>query len=186
VDVLVYPDPRVIEDLRLSLLRAGPAVDPTATLTRFRVPLTRKNGAELVAADEEVLCSTRFELPRIDYTRRASREYECVWGAGQTKPGNFLDNITKIQITRGNGVTIRKWEEPGCDPGEPVFVPRPGGHDQDDGVLLSVVLDTTSQRSFLLVLDAADLAEQARAPAPTIYLLVSTAITSPTRTTPIC
>ena len=32
------------------------------------------------------------------------------------------------------------WEEEGTYPGEPIFVPRPGGTKEDDGVLLSVVL----------------------------------------------
>ena len=32
------------------------------------------------------------------------------------------------------------WAEEGTYPGEPIFVPRPGGTEEDDGVLLSVVL----------------------------------------------
>ena len=32
------------------------------------------------------------------------------------------------------------WAEEGTYPGEPIFVPRPGGNEEDDGVLLSVVL----------------------------------------------
>jgi len=47
-----------------------------------------------------------------------------------------------------------------------VFVRRPDGSGEDDGVLLSVVLDAQAQRSFLLVLDAADLHELARAQVP--------------------
>jgi beta,beta-carotene 9',10'-dioxygenase len=42
-------------------------------------------------------------------------------------------------------------------------VARPGGEAEDDGILLSVVLDTRARTSFLLVLDAATLAECARA-----------------------
>ncbi|HEX5905291.1 MAG TPA: carotenoid oxygenase family protein [Candidatus Nitrosocosmicus sp.] len=37
--------------------------------------------------------------------------------------------------------------------GEPVFVVRPGGKDEDNGVILSVVLDSITERSFLLILD---------------------------------
>ncbi|HUN09591.1 MAG TPA: carotenoid oxygenase family protein, partial [Aggregatilineales bacterium] len=53
-----------------------------------------------------------------------------------------------------------------CYPGEPVFAARPGGTADDDGVLLSVVLDTTAGNSFLLVLDARTLQEVARATLP--------------------
>src|SRR5205823_3388773 len=46
---------------------------------------------------------------------------------------------------------------------EPVFVPRPDGEDEDDGVALSIVLDAERGRSFLLVLDGATFTERARA-----------------------
>ena len=60
----------------------------------------------------------------------------------------------------------RTWYTPGCYPGEPVFVGRPGRTQEDDGVLLSVVLDTAVRTSFLLVLDAASMGELARAVVP--------------------
>jgi carotenoid cleavage dioxygenase-like enzyme len=47
-----------------------------------------------------------------------------------------------------------------------VFVARPEGEREDDGVLLSVVLDAAAGSSFLLVLDASDLSEVARAGVP--------------------
>ncbi len=42
----------------------------------------------------------------------------------------------------------------------------PGSEDEDDGVLLSVVLDGRRGNSFLLVLDARSLGELARAEVP--------------------
>jgi carotenoid cleavage dioxygenase-like enzyme len=47
-----------------------------------------------------------------------------------------------------------------------VFVREPGTDGEDDGVVLSVVLDTNAGRSFLLVLDAGSFEEIARAEAP--------------------
>ena len=47
-----------------------------------------------------------------------------------------------------------------------MFVARPQAEGEDDGVLLSVVLDAAAETSFLLVLDAADLNEIARARVP--------------------
>jgi carotenoid cleavage oxygenase len=40
---------------------------------------------------------------------------------------------------------------------EPAFVPRPGTQAEDDGWILSVVHDATTDRGELVVLDAADL-----------------------------
>jgi beta,beta-carotene 9',10'-dioxygenase len=45
-------------------------------------------------------------------------------------------------------------------------VARPGAEREDDGVLLSVVLDASAGTSFMLVLAAADLGEIARAEVP--------------------
>ncbi len=47
-----------------------------------------------------------------------------------------------------------------------MFVAAPGAQGEDEGVLLSVGFDASSGRSFLLVLDAADLGELARAEVP--------------------
>ena len=58
------------------------------------------------------------------------------------------------------------WEEPGVLPGEPVFVPRPNGHEEDDGVIIDIVLDIVKQNTFLLILDAKNFKEIGRAYAP--------------------
>ena len=94
-----------------------------------------------------------------EYSRRAGRSYHCVWGTGQTRLDNFLDTITKIEFSQTAQATVTTWTEPCCFPGEPVFVARPEGMAEDDGVLLSVVLDANAGTSFLLVLNAATLAE---------------------------
>ncbi|MDX8153279.1 carotenoid oxygenase family protein [Patulibacter brassicae] len=56
--------------------------------------------------------------------------------------------------------------QPGCYPGEPIFVPAPDAEHEDEGAVLSVVLDSHAGRSFLVVLDARDLSEIARAELP--------------------
>jgi carotenoid cleavage dioxygenase-like enzyme len=45
-------------------------------------------------------------------------------------------------------------------------VPHPEGAAEDDGLVLSVVLDPDAERSFLLVLDAASFEERVRATVP--------------------
>jgi carotenoid cleavage dioxygenase-like enzyme len=50
--------------------------------------------------------------------------------------------------------------------GEPIFVPRhdtQGLRGEDDGVLLSVVLDVSRKTSYLLLLDARDMKEISKA-----------------------
>ena len=115
------------------------------------------------AVTRRTLAPVALELPRINYETRAGKPYRYVWGTGIQAPGDFLDSILKIDVETGD---VARWYEAGLYPGEPVFVPHPLGHAEDEGVLLSVVLDIDRDRSFLLVLDAATLQERARAEAP--------------------
>jgi beta,beta-carotene 9',10'-dioxygenase len=155
VDLCVFDDASVIEDLYLDRLRAGKPV-ASAALTRYRLRLADRSVRRERLADEPI------ELPRINYGRCNERPYRYVWGVGDG-PSGWLEQILKIDTT--DGATL-SWSEPGCYPGEPVFVARPDAAHEDDGALLSVVLDAQAGRSFLLVLDAADLSELARAQAP--------------------
>ncbi len=158
VDVIVYPDAAIIDQLYLAPLRAGAPITATGTLTRFHVPLGANEPVTRRALSEVPL-----ELPQINYTVHAGRPYRYVWGTSVQTHGDFLDSIVKIDTETG---TVARWHVAGLYPGEPVFVPTPSAGAEDDGVLLSIVLDTAKQRSFLLVLDAATLVEKARAEAP--------------------
>ena len=80
--------------------------------------------------------------------------------AGTYSVGNFTNKLIKIDVKNRNS---KVWTEKGCQPGEPVFVPRPDRvQEEDDGVVLSVVLDSDKGNSFLLVLDAKSFEEIAR------------------------
>jgi carotenoid cleavage dioxygenase-like enzyme len=155
VDLCAYEDAGIVEDLYLERLRAGAPVRG-ATLTRFRL---QPGGS---GVERQVLAEEDLELPRIAYGTRNERPYRYVWGNG-TGAGGWLERISKVDTESGHTHT---WSQPGCYPGEPVFVAAPGGENEDQGALLSVVLDADAQRSFLLVLDAANLDELARAEVP--------------------
>jgi carotenoid cleavage dioxygenase-like enzyme len=158
VDFIAYPDATIIDQLYLARLRANAPLTATGKLMRFHVPLASK-----APVTRRVLAGLPLELPRIDYERCAGKPYRYVWGTGQETPGDFLDSIVKLDTRSGDADT---WFRTGLYPGEPVFVHSPAAKTEDDGVLLSIVLDIARDRSFLLVLDAASLKELARAEAP--------------------
>jgi carotenoid cleavage dioxygenase-like enzyme len=154
VDICTFPDAGIVEDLYLERLRNGkPLAQPS--LERFRI----STGSGTVAAER--LVDEPIELPRINYGRCNERPYRYAWGVGSD--GGWLDRIVKADVVERSAT---KWSEEGSYPGEPVFVATPDGEDEDDGVLLSVVLDGRKGNSFLLVLDAASLDELARAEVP--------------------
>jgi len=76
---------------------------------------------------------------------------------------DWFDALVKITVPDG---TSRRWHEPRCYPGEPVFIPAPDASEEDTGVVASVVLDARARQSFLLLLDAVTFDEVARAPVP--------------------
>jgi carotenoid cleavage dioxygenase-like enzyme len=158
VDVIVYADASIIDQLYLSPLRADAPITATGKLVRFNVPLA--DGAPIT---RRTLADVPLELPRINYARCAGKPYRYLWGTGIEVGGDFLDSIVKIDLGTG---AVATWHQAGLYPGEPVFVPSPAAKGEDDGVLLSVVVDIAKDRSFLLVLDAGTLAELARAETP--------------------
>ncbi len=154
VDICTFPDAGIVEDLYLDRLRAGKPVAP-ASLERFRI------SPDPGTVEVERLVDESIELPRINYGRCNERPYRYTWGVGSR--GAWIDGIVKADVVERRSI---EWAEDGCFPGEPVFVATPGAEDEDDGVLLSVVLDSRKGNSFLLVLDARSLDEVARAEVP--------------------
>jgi beta,beta-carotene 9',10'-dioxygenase len=157
VDLCAYDDAGIIDALYLDRLRAPDGHLPDARLRRYRL---RPSGGD---ATREPLPRISLELPSIDYHRRNGRRYRYVYGTGGDGEGGFPDRITKADLQDATWAT---WAEPGAYPGEPVFARTPGSEREDDGVLLSVVLDSAAGTSFLLTLDATDLTEIARARVP--------------------
>ncbi len=154
VDVCTYPDAGIVEDLYLEKLRAGKPI-ASAQLERFRISPGRGTLSSERLIDESI------ELTKINYGRCNERPYRYVWGVGVRD--TWIDQIVKADLEEHRCAV---WSEEGCFPGEPVFVAAPEADDEDDGVLLSVVLDGRKGNSFLLVLDAASLEELARAEVP--------------------
>lgn len=161
VDLCGYEDATVVDSLYVSRLRESDYV-PVSTLRRLDIDLAADTVTHRRIGDAAI------ELPRID-SSRAQLPYRYAYGSSTINAdgSDFLNAIVKIDVTTGEAI---HWHQPGGYPGEPVFVARPdrstGSDGEDDGVLLTVVLDGASGVSFLCVLDAKTLTEVARAEAP--------------------
>ncbi len=156
-DVAAYPDAQIIDDLYLDRLRAPDPHPTQAHLHRYRLPLSGGTArVETIAPD------TSIELPRIRDDREG-RRYTTAYGIGTRRAESFSDQLVKLDVDTGATAT---WHDDGCYPGEPVFVPRPDATGEDDGLVLSVVLDAQDDTSFLLALDAESFSEIARARVP--------------------
>lgn len=154
VDLVTFDGPEVIEQLYLDRLQAG-VPDLGGTLQRFRVPL---NGAAGDLAPETL--HEGLTLPTFD-RRRVGQPYRFAYGQGRATATEHRLVAVDVQTGAASAFVERESYF-----GEPVPVGKPGG-DPGEGVVLSVGLDASSGESFLLVLDAATMAERARAWLPT-------------------
>jgi carotenoid cleavage dioxygenase-like enzyme len=159
LDIAGYSDAAIVNALYLERLRRHAEPIPTAKLRRYRIPMDGSIVTYDVIGDECI------ELPRIHYERCNTKPYQFAYGVSTSKqtPGDFLNQLVKVDVNKGRS---RTWFCEGCYPGEPVFVPGPDASKEDEGVVLSVVLDTDRGNSFLLILDGQSFAEIARAEVP--------------------
>ena len=155
VDLCSYEDASIVESLYMDRMRARDRSFSPAVPRRFRLGPS--------GLRDEVLAEVPFELPRIDYGRQNGRPYRYAYGLSANAAGEFLNVALKLDVEERSFDT---WQEDGCYPSEPVFVREPDAAGEDDGVALSVVLDTRAGNSFLLVLDAASWTEIGRAEVP--------------------
>lgn len=138
----------------------GPA-DALPALARWTVPPHRG------AVSEQIMSDRSIEWPRInqELTGRSHR-YGWFGGIGpeslrlsddvdRDRGGSFEPGpLVKFDTVTGESAAHHFGA--GRVTQEPVFVARPGGGEEDDGWILSVVHDGNTDRSELVVLDAAD------------------------------
>ncbi|KAG0252331.1 hypothetical protein BG011_007037 [Mortierella polycephala] len=185
LDISCYKDHTVIGDYYIDNLRNEASGKPPqqAVLRRYRLSKISQHAAhskvskktppkpapaEIVFQLDE---SVNFELPTMNPSRYL-KSYRYTYGVNRSGLNKTLiyDRIIKVdleKVAKGDQKTCATfWVEDQCTPSEPVFVPTPGATDEDDGVLLSIVLDGARRTGFLLILNAQTLKEIARADMP--------------------
>ena len=157
MDIVVYPDASIIQALKLDNIFDGSHTFPQGKLTRFTIDMSKKS------VDAKELSSETFEMPRINYRAVSQKPYEFVYGAGSDNPHEMVNRLLKINVNTGQ---VLVWQADMCYPAEPVFVATPDAKAEDDGVILTIVLDGKLQKSFVLILDAKEFKEIGRAYVP--------------------
>uniref|UniRef100_A0A8C6P6B6 Beta-carotene oxygenase 1 n=1 Tax=Nothobranchius furzeri TaxID=105023 RepID=A0A8C6P6B6_NOTFU len=136
--------------------------DKSSAVGENLVKLTYTTASAVKEKEGKLTCQAEvlyLELPRINYDFNG-KKHQFVYGnivekSASTKQIAKFDTETK---------TMLHWEETNYCPSEGVFVPRPNGESEDDGVVLSSVVNSNpGQPGFLLVLDGRTFKEVARA-----------------------
>jgi carotenoid cleavage dioxygenase len=147
MDACSYLDPAgLLRDL--ATFRSG-RVGAGAKAVPFLYELDLASGA----CRERQLDDRGAEFPRLDDRRvghpnRFGYAVVCPDSAVGPGPKSIL------KYDRRGGPSVAHRFAPGSQPGEPIFVPRSAGAEEDDGFVLCVVFDPARAASDLVVLDA--------------------------------
>lgn len=132
------------------------------TFSRFRLPaLPAEPSDDVLQATLEWSSGKAFspELPTMN-PKLVTKKHRYAYAASFRGASTLTDGIIKFDCETQETCL---WAHHGHSPGEPIFVANPDGVNEDDGVLLSVVLDGFREHSYLLCLDARNLTELGRA-----------------------
>lgn len=144
----------------------GHRTNPRFVRQQFQMPSRKQTTEEAEMAVAHEVLSIRNphagELPTIN-PAYACKSYRYVFSTCNRGLNTVADALVKTDLQTGNAIIWCGLH--GHSPGEPIFVAKPGGIHEDDGVLLSIVLDGSAQRSYLLCLDARSMTESGRADA---------------------
>jgi carotenoid cleavage dioxygenase-like enzyme len=158
LDLLAYPNASIMAELRVDrMLEQLPDLRPSLRRLVMRPGRAR--------AELETLSDVGFEFPSTNYDRVSGRDYRFAWGAadGPEEAGSYRSSIVKVDVRTGTSSVFSDGDQVY---GEPVFVARPGGSEEDDGVLLSVGTSQRAEGSALAIIDARTMALVAKAEVP--------------------
>ena len=157
IDLAAHENHAIIKSYVLHDIHTNPAYTFwQATIKRITIKPQEKT------VSIHSLSSTPIEMPRINDAYK-TRAYTYVYALSSHDGHSYFNRLVKINLATNTNIV---WHADHCHPSEPVFVAAPHAKHEDDGVLLSIVLDTKAKTSFLLILDAPTMEELGRVPLP--------------------
>ena len=145
LDVVTYHGGELLECI--ARFRSSPLTKATSEFTRFRLTASGR-------VIREQLNDRSCEFPR-HHPDREGRPHRYAYVNTRRRLDTMFDEITKLDLAEGTE-TGHAAQTPGNSFCEPVFVPRPGATEEDDGWLLAVEYHADSHTSRLVILDARD------------------------------
>lgn len=147
-DLVNYPDAGIIDSFYLEKLSNVNEKLQESGLYRFKFNLHTKS------LQKSNITNNTLEMPRID-ERYLQKNYNYTYAVGVSEEGpkQFYDQLIKINMHTGALIT---WKDSDYYPGEPIYIPNKNSKEDDEGVILSILVNITdeSKGSKLLLLDA--------------------------------
>jgi len=161
LDIVTYPNANIIsnvahyEDANEPLNQnLANSTSNLSYLVRFTVSMKQDT------IQSSVLMPSKVEFPRINDNLIAyPHRYIYAVDPSPILQEQDIRPLYKIDTLKNEKAL---WQAPGLQPGEPVFIAKPGSAEEDNGVVMTIVLDANHQKAFLLILDAKSFKEIAR------------------------
>ncbi len=154
LDIPIYKDSQIINDFYLATIKNNNSIS-RSELRRYKLNIEPGHISWDKIYDKSV------ELPRINYKVNNGKYYTDFYANSKSESSIFFDQIVKVNVKTGQDFV---WSEKGCYPNEPIFIENK--QTKDNGVVVSIVLDTNKGNSFFLILDSTNLSEMARIRVP--------------------
>lgn len=145
LEIATYDDDGIMADLSLDRRRRAMPLRSPIHHVRYRL---RDGRGE---AEPEPLPGPGIELQQVHPGRIGQGRARVCWGACTGPSGEAFDSTSRIDLDSG---VASSWQRPDATQLEPLFVPRPGGIDDDDGVLFVPTLADTDETTVIGVVDA--------------------------------
>ncbi|XP_074596368.1 carotenoid-cleaving dioxygenase, mitochondrial-like [Brevipalpus obovatus] len=186
LDMIAYDDVSILEKYHIKRLRRNEWSEKSPPIARrFVFPLetrlsndesinmvqidgftssAHRRGDGAVWLTWEELAPPGFETPTVN-SAYSGLKHRYIYGSGTFEKGYFANSVCKVDC---EAKTVKKWTDTQHTyPGEAFFVPKPGCISEDDGVILTAVMQGDSDKGhYLGVLDATNMQEMARAVLP--------------------
>lgn len=155
IDMVAYEDERAMTELTVANLASDTPDIPAGDFVRYRVPLDDGR------ATRETLYEGQVEFPTVDYPAKLGESYRYCYLAANADGASLPTRLVKYNLAERSATT---WAPDGeAYPGEPLFEAAPGADGEDTGVIVTTLLDADAERTDLVVLDAREMTELARA-----------------------
>jgi torulene dioxygenase len=174
VDLCMFETHEIVNKFYLEMLRSSTAtssLDPPPLITRIVLTDITASPVGVIGNATIITTPVLLDLPTVS-AAFTWRPQKYAYGVSSRGLSSLWDCILKVDMallfsnpSDPPSTAIKRFERPFCTPSEPIFVPRPGATEEDDGVVLMVELDGVKGKSALVVIDARSFEEIARAEA---------------------
>ena len=168
VDLISYDDGTVVKELTLENFRDAKKrqnLPFDAKLKRYHIDLKEKRVIPKTFHYQPGF-PKHFDFPRINDAYQG-KPYCFLYGAAGHLGNLTIANhaiVKKDVCEKGRDLAYINTDQ---HMSEPVFVPRPNSKGEDDGILLTAVLDVTTRKTYLYILDAKTMKISNKAEIPT-------------------